>query len=142
MSIKEGYELIPMSDITDEARQIALEWMNGFDEWMKSDIKEKQKLASDIMNYHRKQTEWIDVKKQKPDPDQEVLVVLDYREWDRERRVETARVHHSEQQIRYGGPNALTGSGTLTGTYFSIPAIVHPDVVTHWMPKPPLPKNS
>lgn len=43
-----GYELIPMSDITDEARKIAVVWAeaNGFD-W----IGDKHKLASDIMNY-------------------------------------------------------------------------------------------
>lgn len=46
-----NYTLIPMDEITPEARRIAVSWMEGFEEWMKSDVKHKQKLASDIMNY-------------------------------------------------------------------------------------------
>lgn len=54
MGIKEGYKLIPMSEITDEAREIAVEWGAN----MKDDfITQKQKLASDIMNYARKNTQ-------------------------------------------------------------------------------------
>ena len=43
-----GYKLIPTSEITDEARKLAVIWAesNGYD-W----IGDKQKLASDIMNY-------------------------------------------------------------------------------------------
>jgi hypothetical protein len=52
--MKEDYKLIPMSEITDEARELAVTWTEGFEEWMKSDIKEKHKLASDIMNYAKK----------------------------------------------------------------------------------------
>lgn len=45
------YKLIPTSEITDEARKIAVVWSegNGYD-W----IGDKQKLASDIMNYARR----------------------------------------------------------------------------------------
>jgi hypothetical protein len=45
------YPLIPMSQITDEARKIAVLWAegNGYD-W----IGDKHKLASDIMNYARR----------------------------------------------------------------------------------------
>jgi len=46
--ITEGYELIPMSEITDEARKIAVAWMECDD---KNWIGQKHKLASDIMNY-------------------------------------------------------------------------------------------
>ena len=48
---EEGYELIPMSEITDEAREIAVRWMECNDkDW----IGQKHKLASDIMNYAKK----------------------------------------------------------------------------------------
>jgi hypothetical protein len=51
MKLNEGYELIPLSDITDEAREIAVKWCEsvGID-W----IGDKHKLASDIMNYAKK----------------------------------------------------------------------------------------
>ena len=51
MKTKEGYELIPMSEITDEAREIAVVWMECED---KNWIGQKHKLASDIMNYSKK----------------------------------------------------------------------------------------
>ena len=44
----ETYKLIPMSEITDEAREITVAWMECEDKhW----IGQKHKLASDIMNY-------------------------------------------------------------------------------------------
>jgi hypothetical protein len=50
-AIETGYELIPMSEITDEAREIAVAWMECEDkDW----IGQKHKLASDIMNYAKK----------------------------------------------------------------------------------------
>lgn len=84
---------------------------------------------------------WISIKDKKPTPLTEVLVVLDYRPWGHRRRVEIATPHYTHTRLAYGGPNALTGSGMLNGTYFSIPAIVHPDVVTHWMELPKLPEE-
>ena len=49
---EEEYKLIPMSEITDEAREIAVAWMQCDDkDW----IGQKHKLASDIMNYAKKQ---------------------------------------------------------------------------------------
>ena len=42
------YELIPMAEITPEARHIAVKWMECDD---KNWIGHKHKLASDIMNY-------------------------------------------------------------------------------------------
>jgi hypothetical protein len=44
----EDYKLIPMNEITDEARKIAVAWMECDD---KNWIGQKNKLASDIMNY-------------------------------------------------------------------------------------------
>jgi hypothetical protein len=44
------YELIPLPDITPEARQIAVAWIEGYQP-MGFDIQQKHKLASDIMNY-------------------------------------------------------------------------------------------
>ena len=47
----EDYKLIPMSDITDEAREISVRWMECEDkDW----IGQKHKLASDIMNYAKR----------------------------------------------------------------------------------------
>ena len=51
MKTKEGYKLIPMSEITDEAREIAVAWMECED---KNWIGQKHKLASDIINYSKK----------------------------------------------------------------------------------------
>jgi hypothetical protein len=47
----EDYKLIPMSEITDEAREISVRWMECEDKhW----IGQKHKLASDIMNYAKR----------------------------------------------------------------------------------------
>lgn len=46
--------LIPMSDIDDEARELAVAWVGNFPGRHGSimpDIAQKQKLASDVMNY-------------------------------------------------------------------------------------------
>lgn len=57
-TIDEGYKLIPMSEITDEARMIAKSWYDGVSEM--NDIREKHKLASDIMNYALNQMSKVD----------------------------------------------------------------------------------
>ncbi len=50
-SIENDYPLIPMGEITDEARILAVRWGDN----MKDDfITQKHKLASDIMNYARR----------------------------------------------------------------------------------------
>jgi len=50
-NIDNDYKLIPMSEITDEAREIAVRWGEN----MKDNfISQKHKLASDIMNYARR----------------------------------------------------------------------------------------
>lgn len=49
--IDNDYKLIPMNEITDEARILAVRWGDN----MKDDfITQKHKLASDIMNYARR----------------------------------------------------------------------------------------
>jgi uncharacterized protein YcsI (UPF0317 family) len=52
--IDNDYQLIPMSEITDEARQIAVGWVEGYTK-ASLEIAQKHKLASDIMNYARRQ---------------------------------------------------------------------------------------
>jgi len=50
-ALAKEYQLIPMSEITDEARIIAVRWMEcGDRNW----IGQKHKLASDIMNYAKR----------------------------------------------------------------------------------------
>lgn len=51
--LETDYPLVPMSEITDEARMIALAWGEAMDETNQS-IQQKHKLASDIMNYARR----------------------------------------------------------------------------------------
>lgn len=52
--IDNDYKLIPMAEIDDEARIIAVRWMECEDkDW----IGQKHKLASDIMNYARRSNE-------------------------------------------------------------------------------------
>ena len=55
-ALDKDYKLVPMADITDEARVIAVRWVEGY-EPQGMDIPGKQKLASDIMNYARRHSE-------------------------------------------------------------------------------------
>lgn len=52
----EEYTLVPFNEITDEARRIAVLWVENFRP-MGFDIEQKHKLASDIMNYAKTETE-------------------------------------------------------------------------------------
>jgi hypothetical protein len=62
IALKSDYALIPMKDITDEARLIAVAWMECEDKrW----IGNKHKLASDIMNYARRNSPSIEELAQK-----------------------------------------------------------------------------
>jgi hypothetical protein len=50
MSTEQNYPLIPMNEIAEKARKIAVSWIE--DSWtMDMDIQQKHKLASDIQNY-------------------------------------------------------------------------------------------
>ncbi len=51
------YKLIPMSEITDKARDIAVAWVENYTPHgsIMPEIAQKQKLASDIMNYAAQQ---------------------------------------------------------------------------------------
>jgi hypothetical protein len=51
-NINNDYPLIPMGEITDEARIIAVRW--GDEYFPGFALSEKHKLASDIMNYARR----------------------------------------------------------------------------------------
>lgn len=51
--IDTDYPLIPLDEITDEARMIAVRWVENYGT-MGFDLENKQKLASDIMNYARR----------------------------------------------------------------------------------------
>lgn len=52
------YPLIPLMGITDEARLLAVAWVEGYEK-QGLDIPGKQKLASDIMNYARRHAKEI-----------------------------------------------------------------------------------
>jgi hypothetical protein len=79
---------------------------------------------------------WIKLEDKKPKVGEDVLVILDYTKWGREKRGTIAHVHYTPGEVAYGGPRSLTGAGLLTGYYFSIPSIPAPGVVTHWCPLP------
>lgn len=49
-ALKTDYPLIPMENIDDEARILAIRWHENATDW----IGDKHKLASDIMNYARR----------------------------------------------------------------------------------------
>lgn len=49
------YKLVPFSEITNEARDIATAWCENYVR-MGFDIQQKHKLASDIMNYAAQET--------------------------------------------------------------------------------------
>ena len=58
-NINEGYKLIPLDEITPEAREIAVRWVEGY-ESCGFDLPGKHKLASDIMNYAKQYKEKAD----------------------------------------------------------------------------------
>lgn len=52
--LEKDYKLIPMSQITPEAREIAVRWVEGYKPMGSINLEQKHKLASDIMNYATK----------------------------------------------------------------------------------------
>lgn len=96
-----------------------------------------QNIETDfIEGYEAGKPKWISVKDEPPEPNKEILVLLDYTEYNRGKSVKIATTHFTDKYIGYGGPMALTGSGKLKGLYYALPAIIHPKTVTHWMPLP------
>ncbi len=54
------YPLIPASEITEEARELAVRWVEGYEPVGKINLQQKHELASDIMNYaRRKGANWV-----------------------------------------------------------------------------------
>lgn len=58
--IQTDYPLIKMMDITDEARMLAVAWCEGYKPMGSINLESKHKLASDIMNYARRNPPNID----------------------------------------------------------------------------------
>ena len=88
------------------------------------------------------QPEWVSISQKESclKEGDKAWIEMDYSEWGRnEKRIEIADVHFAKEPRGYGGPNALTGSGMLTGVYFSLPAIVNPASVKRFclIPQPP-----
>jgi hypothetical protein len=86
---------------------------------------------------------WIKTKDKLPEPNKKVLIVRDVRKWDEKRPViiDIAYTGVFEKETEVGGPNSLTGYYKMKGIYFSVPAILHPESVTHWMELPSLPND-
>lgn len=56
-AIDTDYRLVPMHLIESEAREIAVRWVENYKpDGSMMNIEAKHKLASDIMNYHRRMT--------------------------------------------------------------------------------------
>jgi hypothetical protein len=97
-------------------------------------------LSSGLIS--RMQPEWVAVseKETRLKEGDKAWIEMDFSAWGRnEKRVTIADVWFTKEPRGYGGPNALTGSGMLTGIYFSLPAIVNPDCVKRFclIPQPP-----
>lgn len=108
-------------------------------EW-REEMKQKTKdQLIDALKFSLKKNQWINIQEQQPRPNTEVLIVCDYTAFGRSRKIYQANVYFSETLICFGGPNSLTGQGTLTGIYFAVPAIVNPKLVTHWRELPQFP---
>lgn len=61
IDLNTDYKLIPLSEITDEAREIAVMWCDHLHPH--TFIQDKHKLASDIMNYARRLNDGLIVDK-------------------------------------------------------------------------------
>lgn len=79
---------------------------------------------------------FINIEVSQPNVGDEVILLLDYTKYGRGKSAVMGYVHWTDTRQGYGGPRSLTGSGYLSGMYFSIPSIVAPGIATHWMPKP------
>ncbi|CAN1553348.1 Domain of unknown function DUF551 [Spirosomataceae bacterium] len=86
---------------------------------------------------------WTKTADRLPEPNKKVLIVRDVRKWDQGRAVsiDIARTGFLENETIIGGPKALTGYHKMKGVYFAVPAVLHPESVTHWMELPSLPND-
>ena len=86
---------------------------------------------------------WIKTTDKLPEPNKKVLIIRDVRKWNKERpvRIDIAHTGFFENETIIGGPSALTGYHKMKGIYFAVPAILHPESVTHWMELPLLPNS-
>lgn len=120
-----------------------IQWFDSILNPVETILRCQERKYKNIVQTEKEYTndKWIKIESEvdMPNPKTYVLVILDYTEYGRGKRIEIAHVNYTEEYIPYGGPNSLTGSGMLKGIFFSIPAILHPKTVTHWMPLPELP---
>ena len=86
---------------------------------------------------------WISVNDIMPEEGTKVIIVRDVRKWSSKRpiTISIADVGYLDEMTRIGGPNSLTGYTNIKGIYFSVPAILHPESVTHWQPLPEAPNK-
>lgn len=86
---------------------------------------------------------WVSVDDKLPPLGENVLCVRNYSKYNNDLiDVLIGKLHHAESPQAYGGPNSVQGSGYLTGHYWSFPSICKFDIVTHWQPKPNLPRRN
>ncbi len=101
---------------------------------------EDSSLAHEIVTetLYKKQFNFRPLKNYPLEADKKYLLVLDYRPWGRSLSIEIGKSFLAKERTLYGGPNALTGHGYIEKgeIYFAIPAILHPNVVTHYIPIP------
>jgi len=89
---KEDYTLIPMSEITDTARKLAVAWMECED---KNWIGQKHKLASDIMNYARLHADQETSKLREELENNKYKILMDFYLWIRdEDKFRTTTAHN------------------------------------------------
>lgn len=85
---------------------------------------------------------WIKVDENNlPDLNIEVLVITNYSKYDGAKRVQMGVLRHSSDVVYFGGVNALIGSGSITGHYWSLPSIIPFEIVTHYRLKPEFPNE-
>jgi hypothetical protein len=59
--LETDYPLIPILEIEDEARKIAVRWVEDYQQMSVVDLHNKHKLASDIMNYARRYSKKLNI---------------------------------------------------------------------------------